>query len=128
MSAQPALLEPVNPAEGKEPELLVTEILSPREAHVTWAVEVGFTGMTLRRTPSDMAGGRFMWVEFELPHDMHAMRALVEVISQDENSTQLRFKHLWPRDRSRYEQYVAELLGLDGLRDPDVETLKAAAI
>ncbi len=128
MSAQPALFEPVIPAEGKTPELLVTEILSPREAHVTWAIEMGFIGMTLRRTPSDMAGTRFMWIEFELPNVRRSTRALVEVMSQDQNSTQLRFKHMWPRDRALYEQYVAELLGLDGCREPDVETLKAAAI
>ena len=56
MSAQPALLEPVDPTAAEKPTLLVTEIVSSREAHVTWAVDVGFTGMTLRRTPADMRG------------------------------------------------------------------------
>ncbi len=113
MSAQPALLEPIDPTVANKPALLVTEIVSSREAHLTWAVDVGFTGMTLRRTPADMRGGRFLWIEFELPDQIRSFRA---------------FKHLWPRERALYEQYVADLLGFDSQGETETLSLEDALI
>ena len=123
MSAQPALLEPVDPTAAEKPTLLVTEIVSSREAHVTWAVDVGFTGMTLRRTPADMRGWRFLWIEFELPNEVRSFRALVEVIEMTDDTRVVRFKHLWPRERALYEQYVAELLGFDSQSETEALSL-----
>ena len=128
MSAQPALLEPIDPTLSRKPELLVTEIVSEREAHVTWAVDVGFTGMTLRRTPADLRCGRFLWIEFELPNQVRGFRSLVEIIDQDDDTCTVRFKHMWPRERALYEQYVAEILGFETHAETETLSLDSALV
>jgi hypothetical protein len=47
--------------------------------------------------------GRFTWLEFELPGDERRIKALGEVVDvqhgPDRDRVQVRFKHLFPRDR-----------------------------
>ena len=90
------------------PELIVTEIVSSRDAFVTWTIDAHENGLVLRRTPADLSPSRFMWLEFDLPSG-HGIRALAEVIEQGDDTTSIQFKHLWPRDRLAYNQYLATL-------------------
>ncbi len=49
------------------PELIVTEVVSSRDAFVTWTIDAHENGLVLRRTPADLSPSRFMWLEFDLP-------------------------------------------------------------
>ncbi|MFT7624657.1 MAG: hypothetical protein ACI9WU_003845 [Myxococcota bacterium] len=86
-------------------DLVVTEIHSDTEAHVTRALELGRDGMTLRRSPARTRVGRFVWLEFALGGV--GMRVLAEVVGRSPESTRINFKHFWPQDRARYVQFLS---------------------
>lgn len=84
---------------------VVTEIHSDTEAHLTVAVELDAEGMTLRRTPALTKVGRHLWLELGLD-DGSRMRVLATVVGRSPETTRVRFKHVWPRDRQRYQDLV----------------------
>ena len=94
-------------AQQLEEVMLVTEMPGRDEAYLTEAVELSPDGMVVRKSAGLSSVGRHAWLEFALPTTGRVVRALAEVIGQGPSETRYRFKHLWPRDRSGYQEYVA---------------------
>ncbi len=81
-------------------DLVVTEIHSHDEAHITRALELGPDGMTLQRSPARTRVGRFVWLEFGVGGT--AMRILARIAGRGPDSTRVEFVHMWPTDRTAY--------------------------
>ena len=109
MSAQPMLLnKPSMPVTTPETttHFLVTEIHSDDEAHVTQSVFTDGEELVGQRSPARANVGHFAWLEFALPEG-NVVRALGEVIGRSVDTTRYRFKHIWPRDRVRMSDFLA---------------------
>lgn len=61
--------------------------------------------------------GRFAWVRFSLPTLVAGasaepvIRALVELCERDAERARYRIKYIYPRDRRRFEAFVAQATG-----------------
>ena len=85
--------------------LVVTEIHSDTEAHLTSVLYLDTDGMVVRRSPARTSVGRHIWVEFCLPPGRR-VRRLARVVGRSAEVTRLAFQHFWPADRALYERYL----------------------
>lgn len=106
MSAQPVYSpEPI--AIGNN--LLITEIHTDTEAHLTRVVEATPDGLVLRRSPARTPSGRHVWLEFALP-PAGRIRVLAELVGRGPETTRYVFKHFWPADRARYMAFIGQAI------------------
>ncbi len=97
-------------AEAAIGDLVVMQMASDAPIRSTRAVAADEHAVVLRRTPGDGNSGRFVWLEIIAP-DGAKLRLLGEVTDRDTDTTSVKVKHLWPRDRARYMELVASAFG-----------------
>jgi hypothetical protein len=76
------------------------------------AMNLSRTGMYLLRVPEKRScRSRFAWLGFRLPDGGDSIQALVEVVHTHRlgslEASGVRFKHLFPADRERIEDYLS---------------------
>ena len=87
----------------------VTEIHSEDEAHLSRVLHFDEDGMVLTRSPARTRVGRHVWLEFAI-EGAGRIRVLGEVVGRGPDSTRVRFKHMWPRDRVACQGLFTEAL------------------
>jgi hypothetical protein len=91
--------------------VLVHEGAAPAVGALCRAMNLSRTGMYLLRVPGKRSSrARFAWLGFRLPDGGDSIRALVEVVHTHRlgslEASGVRFKHLFPADRERIEDYL----------------------
>ena len=94
------------PASSGSFPLVVTELHSETEAHVSTVYEIDGNVLTVSTSPARTRQGEFLWIEMAVGHS-RPMRILTEVIARTSDETQLRVKYLWPRHRDALIQLLA---------------------
>lgn len=86
--------------------MTVTEIHSGDEAFFTRVRSIDADGILLERSPARTAVGRHIWLEFS--NGQGSVRVLAEVVGRSPETTRVRVKHLWPRDRQGWQQLAVQ--------------------
>ncbi len=88
--------------------MTLTEIHSGSEAFLTRVRHIDADGIVLERSPARTAVGRHLWLELVLASGADPIRVLAEVVGRNPQTTRVRVKHVWPRDRHGWEQLTLQ--------------------
>ncbi|MFT5432746.1 MAG: hypothetical protein ACI9OJ_003448 [Myxococcota bacterium] len=86
--------------------LVVTEIHSDTEAHISQVYGIDGNLMTVATSAAQTQPGRHLWVEMAIG-DSRPMRILTEIVRRDREETTLQVKYLWPRHRDALIEMLA---------------------
>lgn len=91
----------------------VVEILGNQQAIKASGTTLTQEGLILN-TPSEvLATNRYLWLEFGLPDSKEKIKALAEIIERSPFQTKVRFKHIFPDQRKKLNEYLTANISMN---------------
>jgi len=94
----------------KQVTYIVKQSLDGKTQHQSVGNNLSMTGIVLDTPAEALKDNRFMWLEFNLPGTGDRIRALGEITDRQPFGVTVRFKHLFPDQRTKLAGFLGESL------------------
>lgn len=91
----------------------VKETLGGNQVIMASGNSLGHDGMVLDTPAQLLSDNRFLWLEFGLPATQERVKALAEVTERGPFHVKVRFKHLFPDQRKKLNDFLASQVSMN---------------